>query len=838
MNNFWSIIPKNVLKNRKRSFFIALTIMLSVSLIVSLKISLSFFINGRREALRGQDGGIYDSIITAHYDYKEDFDYINKEKFIKEQTQCFFVGDAIKVGNGKKKVKIIGFDKEKASTMLNVKIIKGREPGNANEIALEDWIVKRIDPNLKIGDKVKIPVVPKDYDNYKKLNEFTLVGIFNYEETMKEDNKLAKAYVNKEYVKSKFPKDLIYISEFIKYKEDWSIDKNIQRTIMDLTNGMEFYKNYNRYMFYKSVNIINYVSKVLNIVILIIGTILIYNVFISSITERTRELGMLRALGLTSKESRILVIGEGVIIALIVIPLAIFLGSFLSRISMSIMSKENHLKDILLVPSDGIKQAIAVGILSVILGANSASRKAAKISPIEAMNNLDKAEFDERVVKEISMKMEDEPKGFLFSMAKINLNRNKKKFISTVISMSMSVVLFIVISFIMISIDPIKGYKKKFGGDFIIQSYNYAEGEFVTEKDIERIEKIDGVEKVHREKTLMTNAIVTQDLCTFDVVKEMEIKATRDIKMENFFKDNKCYIPVEVMGCDEKELKNLRKYKKEGSINTENISGRTVTVMQKIGDKEEKTKFKIGDKVDIEAIIYNEKTKKYSLEMVPFEVEGIIETKEIEPKDNSASCIFMVSDKTMINSFGLNDYQRANITLDKNADYKKVEKQLKEIAKNNRNYKFRAYEEELKGLKKNLSTVHFIFYSFIFMVGLISILNIFNTMNMNVILRKKEFGMFRAIGMSKHEVRKMVIKEGVFYGIWTCVWGVILSVGSIYAVSKVMKRTLISTNFLNLILTKILPVALLVAILSFIAALNASRKVFSDSIIESMRGIE
>ena len=680
--------------------------------------------------------------------------------------------------------------------------------------------------------------MPEYYDNYEELNEFTLVGIFNYEETMKRDTNLGKAYVNKEYVKSKYPKDLTHIVEFIKYKDNWSIDKSFQHTIMYLTNGMNFYGNANRYKFYKSVELISYVSKILNIIILIIGTILIYNVFISSITERTRELGMLRALGLTPKETRILVIGEGLIIALIFIPVAILLGSFLSRVSMSIMSKQNHLKDILLIPKDGIKQAIVVGILSVILGSNSASRKAAKISPIEAMNNIDKAEFNERIVKEISMKMEDEPKGFLFSMAKINLNRNKKKFISTVTSMSMSVVLFIVISFIMISIDPIRNYRKSFGGDFIIQSYNYEKGEFVTEKDIEKVEKIEGVEKVDKQKNLLTNAIVTHDLCTFNTIKRMEMMATKDERMEKFFKDNKCYLPVEVLGYNEEELKGLEKYKKKGKINTEDITSRTVTVIEKIGDKEQETKFKIGDEIYIEAQIYNEELKLYSVEMVPFEIEAIIETREIEPKESSSSCIFIVSDKTMINELKLNDYQRINITLDKNANHEKVEKQLKEIVKANKNYEFRSYKEELNALKKKFSPVYFIFYSFIFMVALISVINTFNTMNMNVTLRKKEFGMFRAIGMSKHEVRKMVIKEGVFYGIWTCVWGVILSVGSIYAVSKVMKRTLISTNFLNLILTKILPVALLVAILSFIAALNASRKVFSDSIIESMRGIE
>ncbi|SFE64308.1 FtsX-like permease family protein, partial [Paenibacillus algorifonticola] len=51
---------------------------------------------------------------------------------------------------------------------------------------------------------------------------------------------------------------------------------------------------------------------------------------------------------------------------------------------------------------------------------------------------------------------------------------------------------------------------------------------------------------------------------------------------------------------------------------------------------------------------------------------------------------------------------------------------------------------------------------------------IVNTVSTNLILRTKEFAVLKAIGMTQKEIRKMIILEGVFYGLFAAVYGVMI----------------------------------------------------------------
>jgi putative ABC transport system permease protein len=56
-------------------------------------------------------------------------------------------------------------------------------------------------------------------------------------------------------------------------------------------------------------------------------------------------------------------------------------------------------------------------------------------------------------------------------------------------------------------------------------------------------------------------------------------------------------------------------------------------------------------------------------------------------------------------------------------------------------------------------------------ISIISAINIINTISTNLILRTKEFGMLRAVGMTMRQMRKMILLEGIFYGIMATVYG-------------------------------------------------------------------
>ena len=97
-------------------------------------------------------------------------------------------------------------------------------------------------------------------------------------------------------------------------------------------------------------------------------------------------------------------------------------------------------------------------------------------------------------------------------------------------------------------------------------------------------------------------------------------------------------------------------------------------------------------------------------------------------------------------------------------------------------YAIRSYydtdiSELAKSLNNDFAVVGIFFYGFIIVVSLIGFVNIVNTISTNIILRTRELAMLKAVGMSSSGMKKMIYTEGLMYGIYASVIGVI--VGSI-----------------------------------------------------------
>ncbi len=77
-------------------------------------------------------------------------------------------------------------------------------------------------------------------------------------------------------------------------------------------------------------------------------------------------------------------------------------------------------------------------------------------------------------------------------------------------------------------------------------------------------------------------------------------------------------------------------------------------------------------------------------------------------------------------------------------------------------------------------------YTFIIMISLISIANVFNTISTNIKLRRRELAMLRSVGMSEHDFQKMMNFECAFYGMRALFFGLPIAVISSWLIHKVM----------------------------------------------------
>ena len=112
-----------------------------------------------------------------------------------------------------------------------------------------------------------------------------------------------------------------------------------------------------------------------------------------------------------------------------------------------------------------------------------------------------------------------------------------------------------------------------------------------------------------------------------------------------------------------------------------------------------------------------------------------------------------------------------------------------------------------------------------------------NTMITEIITRRKEFVMMRSIGMTKRELRNMMIWEGLFY--WGATFGFILSAGSIIImiIGAIMKQQVFYFTFdYPFLSTCIMGVMLL--FISIILPVIIYQSQSKDSLVEQLRNVE
>jgi putative ABC transport system permease protein len=122
-----------------------------------------------------------------------------------------------------------------------------------------------------------------------------------------------------------------------------------------------------------------YVLLALSVIISLFGMV---NTLVLSVFERTRELGMLRAVGMTRRQTRRMIRHESVITALIGAALGLPLGIFLAALVTQALGEFDVRFQ---VPVD---QLIVLAVLAIVVGILAAiapARRAARLNPLEAL---------------------------------------------------------------------------------------------------------------------------------------------------------------------------------------------------------------------------------------------------------------------------------------------------------------------------------------------------------------------------------------------------------------------------------------------------------------------
>jgi len=119
---------------------------------------------------------------------------------------------------------------------------------------------------------------------------------------------------------------------------------------------------------------------------LFVGAYLVFNTFSMTVVERTREIGLLRAVGLTKWQVTRLIMGEAFIMGLIGSLLGVLFGILLAIPMMRMMNATIGIDtDVFSVPSESIVFSVIVGMVVTVASALVPAIRAGRMSPVEAL---------------------------------------------------------------------------------------------------------------------------------------------------------------------------------------------------------------------------------------------------------------------------------------------------------------------------------------------------------------------------------------------------------------------------------------------------------------------
>ncbi len=854
MNLLNKLTIKNLKLNKKRTIVTIIGIVLSIALLTAVS---SFYKSGLDALIN------YEKVITGNYHVKfsnvkkEDLDKINLHEGVEFASVTHGVGYAKvpSVNEAKPYVYILGYTKD-SFNQLGVKLEKGRLPENDSEVLVPNHLYTNGRVNYQIGDKITLDVgsryingeevdqtVPYEKEETfkaKTKKEYTVVGtigspIRQVEAFSAPGYSLITLYDLKDtdtynvYIRFKANrlKDAYsYIADFEGINKDIFVKATDPNYLPSQEESEEFNKEFKKAKYEMHINqyllefekdpirgsAMGSLSKVIMIVLIIIvvtSVFCIKNSFDISITEKTKQYGMLRSVGATKKQIRKNVLYEATILGLIGIPIGIILGLIATAILMVITNKlmagayDASMELHMVISWAAILVSIMLGVVTIYLSALRSSIRASHVSPIESIRNSANIKLKKKSLKVPKIISKIFKIGGEISYK--NIKRNKKKFRTTVISIVISVAVFIGLTYFMEAmVDSIKTEITYSDHNINVTIDNPVDKTFNTYLNYKDIDYVEKLTVWKRSIISPTNLKNTKEFIDYEGDEYQHYSAILDVVALD---DDSYNTYLEELKADKKDLKD---------------SG--VLINKLIREKKKLNEFEIksGDTISGDKE-YNDPDLKVGLvtDVRPFSLGN--ETS------NTYYVMSMSNFQKLFNKSGTSLYIAIQ-----SSNANKTQDRLEEVLKNETNsYNIENIDENVREMKNIVLLIGIFLYGFITVITLIGVTNIFNTITSNIALRSQEFAMLKSIGMTKKEFDNMIRLESIFIGIKALLFGIPLGLGLSYLVYlSVGKNELLSYSipFKPIIIASI-TVFLLITILMRYSV----KKCENQNIIETIR---
>ena len=800
MNILKKLTLKSLKLNKKRTIVTIIGIILSTALIC---------------AVAGMITSVQKTLINYAKSHSGNYHVCFKNipndelKYIKENknVQNYFLSK--NVGYGKlEKVEneykpyifVMEYDK-KGLEQGGVTLLEGRMPENSNEIVIPEHLIKSGRINYTIGEKITLNLGKRQTKDGLELTQedalltdeseetesssksksetedleeivdtkehtYTIVGIIersNYKgiEGFSAPGYTAISYMDNENDINTANISVLYsnLKDFQKKTEDIKsvIEKNIGSSVTVSYNSSLI--DYEGGVSDTTMASLYSVGAVVIVIIILSSVFVIRNSFSISVSEKTKQYGMLSSIGATKKQIKKSVLYEGFYIGIIGIPLGILCGMLavviLLQVVNALLGDSLNEKCVFSIPILAIIASIVISAITIYLSCILPARRASKISPIEAIRGNDDIKIKAKKVK--TSKITKKLFGIGGVIASKNLKRNKKKYRTTVISLVVSISIFISLSsFLDYGGKIVNVYYKDLGYDISVYDG--------TVENYNEITKLDNVEEYSY--SYMTEGSVDINKYGSEFGKRIaeDSEETNSITIvlinNDYFKKF-----IEHLGIQSTNYKDIAileddacEYIDEKTVFENYYSLKTGDSIEITLTNGEKRTIKISKKTDERPMGYK---NVYSNGGYLFVSEDFIQDK---------------SDKKSFHVGGL---------LIKSQNPDELENEINNLKKTNNLYSKLYINNISKYVEENQKIILLIsifLYGFIAVITLIGVTNIFNTITTNMILRSKEFANLKSVGMTTKEFNRMIRLESILYGLKSLLIGIPLGLIGSYCI--------------------------------------------------------
>ncbi len=934
MNIFKQFTAQTLKENRTRTIVTIIGIILSVAMFtatIEAFVTVESYLISYAEMYNGKYHVGFNDVEP------EDFDTVTKDERVKSYTYIQNVGYAeIGSANEYKPYMYIAGIPEGFSDIIPIHLTSGRLPENSSELVVSEHLYYNGDVKLELGQQITLDVGQRQWAELTDISEeeftaidgnemmnltqevpfyapdgdepqeviintrektYTVVGVCLRPDESIEDyeapgytaftvNEPGNTGIYSIYSVLNQP------SRYEQYSSDIVKELGLSRAQINYDLLTFSFQSFNSAF---PVLVIGLMTILIGLIVF--GSVsLIYNSFSISVSERTRQFGILKSIGATKKQIRKTVLYEAAVLCVIGIPAGIIAGCagiavtfrFLSDSISTFLADLTDLKLRFVFSPLALIAAGLISFITVIISAYIPARKAIKINPIDSVRQSNEIKIRRKSVK--VSPLTGKIFGFEATLSSKNFKRNKRKYRTTVFSLFVSVVLFISASSLATYFtDIVEAESQDMNYDVKVQVLNFSHLDISGDVEIneELIKRLyDGVKEIEgiKEITFMQEKSESYDIDREFVSAEYQNMLER----ERAFKEEQSHL-VQHFTYNIIDDASFRQLLKENGLDEKDYFNKNSpralvydnsTYIYQSGDDErvyivsflDAKKFPATLKITKILPSFTENGNTYYYFGQTEIIDGVthyvydIARDEGEEFDDSTkrylttgeavsyieiSIGAFLKEKPCFVGLGTNliypEYVKESVLTGVPAsseiyiitpEHKKVtddiDNLITEISGMNNNISVSDYAAEIEQTRALVTIAKVLAYGFIVLISLIAAANVFNTISTNIALRSREIATLKSVGLTKKGMIKMMTFESLLYGLKSLVFSLPVSLGITYLIWLVASDSGYYMSF-YVPWDKFLIAILSVFIIVAISMVYSVRKVNKHNTVETLR---